>query len=526
MTGLEELNDDILFIVFQYLRREYSSILQDLRLVSWRLKDFAESQIYKDVIVGDDEDDIDVTNRFIERLTNSRDTLSRHVRNFTVASFEGDSSSSCLNTDLMVNLMQGFQGLTSFSWNVDTPMPRAVLDAFHTYHPNTRLCVKTKTFDPTLLSSPQLYYLDISVACQNRFSSDTLSLFRRLKNILVQNRSMRVLVLDIHNDPYFRKLSLSQEDRGPLQFPFEPGDIMPPLEELTIKAREYVFDKDHFQQWLHCMDWKKLRGLSFGLQHPTNLFASLINQTPKLHSLGFGYTGITWRPVPSPFNPGTHQSLNEEMVAPRQFISSIEGLKELIARFQTVHLDHPIWKDIAEKHGSSLRCLAIREWNVYMANNRGLSQLHLLSLYFPSLRQLDIDMELKQLSNPVNPTSQICSLASLTCLQHIKISIQSNDDRGRALVDGEDSSFPRCLLTHLWNAFFDFDSASELISITLRFWQWQQNLMLRHDPNHGRIKQMFYTGIKPNHELNMFVHKKSDHGSLYGAKFTDCDGIM
>jgi hypothetical protein len=130
MAQLEDLNDDILFLVLQYvcpgsqprnvctdkeqLDFEHFSTLQRFRLVSWRLKDFAESQLYKDVIVRDDEDDIDATNRFIERLTNQRDTLSRHVRHFTVASFEGEDDSSCLNVQLFVKLMAGFQQLNSF----------------------------------------------------------------------------------------------------------------------------------------------------------------------------------------------------------------------------------------------------------------------------------------------------------------------------------------------------------------------------------------------------------------------------
>lgn len=130
MTQFEDLNDDILFLVLQYvcpsfqsrnvgadkeqLEIEHFSTLQHFRLVSWRLKDFAESQLYKDVTVGDDEDNIDATNRFIERLTNQRDTLSRHVQNFTVASFEGDDDSSCLNVQLFVKLMAAFQQLSSF----------------------------------------------------------------------------------------------------------------------------------------------------------------------------------------------------------------------------------------------------------------------------------------------------------------------------------------------------------------------------------------------------------------------------
>jgi hypothetical protein len=277
-------------------------------------------------------------------------------------------------------------------------MPKEVLDAFHKHRPSTRLCVKMRIFDSTLLSSPQLYELDFSVACQNRFSSNTFSLFRRLKNVLVRSRDLRILSLNIHHDPYFRKLSLGEADRGRLNLPLEPGDKLPPLEELTIKARDYCFDDDHCYQWLQCMDWRKLRRLSFGLHRPEDSFSGLVNQTPKLRSLGFGYCGVMvtgW----SGWNiPDLRVMGDASSQSTAEFIRSIESLEELVVRCRSLVLDQPIWKEIAEKHRQSLRKLCIRDWNVYLVNTVSLGSLDLLSFYFPYLQQLDIDLDLENRS--------------------------------------------------------------------------------------------------------------------------------
>jgi len=269
-------------------------------------------------------------------------------------------------------------------------MPKEVLDAFHKHRPNTRLYVKTKTFDPILLSSPQLYSLEFSVACQNRFSSETLSLFRRLKNILLQSRGLRILSLDIHQDPYFRRLLLGEVDKGSLNLPFELGDKMPPLEELTIKTRDYNFDSDHCEQWLNCMDWTRLRRLSFGLHHLGDFIAGLIGQTPKLQSLGFGYCGVMPKDLGDVRVVADAESRNTI-----EFVRSIKSLKELIIRCRSVLLDQPLWRYIAEKHGSSLTHLCIRDWNEYPVNTVPLDSLDLLSSYFPHLQQLDVDLGLE-----------------------------------------------------------------------------------------------------------------------------------
>ncbi|KAF2800021.1 hypothetical protein K505DRAFT_413252 [Melanomma pulvis-pyrius CBS 109.77] len=469
MACLEDLSDKILSIIFQF----------HFRLLSWRLKDFTDSQLYKNVTVGDDEDLIDATNRFVECLMNHTDNRSRYVRNFTVASFKGDSSSSCLNTDVFVKLIERFQAPAQFSWNVDTPMAKEILDAFHTHRPNARLCVKTNVFDSVLLSSPQLYRLDFTVACQERFTTNTISLFRRLKNVLVQSRSLRILWLDIYR--------------------------MPPLEELTIEARDYSFDSDHYYQWLECMDWKKLRRLSFGFHRPGDFFAGLVNQTPKLQSLKFGYSSdsVVKAPTPEP-----HEQFIAECQSTGEFIKSLGSLKELAVQCHTMDHGQDLWEIIAEKHEKSLWRLGIGSWCILSENIITYKQLNLLYSHFTCLTHLDIDLTLGYKNG-------------FASLGHLKVSAMCRDREDDVLVSKPES--PHDLLSELWDAFFDHDPTSELVTITLRFWRWAVNH--REGPS-GVKKHIFYAGGKPNDEFKILFHGKSDKVNVYDVRFPHCDSIF
>jgi hypothetical protein len=129
MACFEDLSNDDLFLILQYvcdptahmqfitkfrqLRTERSSYLRCLRLVSKRLKSFAESVLYKNIMLDDNEENEMSTYRFIERLSDPTDDLSRHVRSLQVTSFKGDDESFCMNTDLLVSCLNGVQKLDS-----------------------------------------------------------------------------------------------------------------------------------------------------------------------------------------------------------------------------------------------------------------------------------------------------------------------------------------------------------------------------------------------------------------------------
>jgi hypothetical protein len=128
MAYFEDLSNDDLFLILQcvsdstaqqsitnfgQLRTERSSHLRCFRLVSKRLKSFAESVLYKNITLNDDEENEMSTYLFIERLSDPTDDLSRHVRSLNVASFKGDNESCCMNTDLLLSCLNGVQKLES-----------------------------------------------------------------------------------------------------------------------------------------------------------------------------------------------------------------------------------------------------------------------------------------------------------------------------------------------------------------------------------------------------------------------------
>ncbi|KAF2186943.1 hypothetical protein K469DRAFT_120042 [Zopfia rhizophila CBS 207.26] len=513
MTGLEDLNEDILFLVLQYLEAERSIFLRRLRLVSWRLKDFAESQMFKRITVGDEEDLIDSTNRFIERLLDPNDKLSRHVRDFTVASFEGNDASSCLNSSLFVKLMDGFQGLDSFSWNVDTPIPRDILDAFQIRWPHTHLCVRTARFDKVLFSFPQLYQLDISVPCKERHSVNTLSLFRKLKEILVQSSSLRVLSLNIHRDPYIHRLGLAEVDRGSLNLPLDPGDQLPPLEELTIEARDYDMNTEYCGRWFECMDWKKLCRLKFKSWCPHEFFMFFTNKIPNVESLQFGYFRGRSRGI-SIF-AGEAQGLN----VAGTFIISVNSLRELIIQAQGTNFYESPWDVIAQKHGDSMRRLTIacHDSDLLMESTMDMKGLEMLSSYFPFLQNLDLVLSLTRdykSGGYAWPAGTITALGQLNFLKSLKISARLQMEGDRPLMVCI-LPYSRGLVIELWNAFFEHDPTSELITVIVRFWRWEDSGPLpfeEHSTVRMRTNEVVYVGSKPNGELKVTIH--GDLGNL------------
>ncbi|KAF1999411.1 hypothetical protein P154DRAFT_231586 [Amniculicola lignicola CBS 123094] len=492
MAGLEELNDDILFVLLDFFALERFIYLKRLRLVSWRLKDFAESQIYKHITVGDNEEQIDFSNRIKDRLLSSNDTLFRHVRTFTVASFEGDDASACLNSDILVRLMGKFQGLYSFSWNVDHPMPSRLLDAFHTLRPATRLCVSTKTFDPVLFSSPQLYSLKYSIACKSLSSPPTRSFFRRLKNVLSKSTSIRVLVLEAHNDP---QLSLLDSvDVGPLNLPLSSGDRLPAIESLDIQVPKYDFDPIHCGLLLVAVDFTKLRRLSFGASCPNEFFRHLTGKVPNLESLEFGYQHKSQSN--GPIMPQTYAGPTTSAI---EFILSLRKLKEIAIRSLAIDLADNLWRVIAQKHGVTMRQLSIR--GIGAVEQWGTDDLRILNLDplgsgFPYLRKLDITLPLVpprlRKGSLVWDASGIGSVARLSLLHDLNVSVRV-DRYGEQSLAAFVGHYAHYLLYVLWSTFFEHDPTSELITITAHFWRWEDE-----PPYRGSVT---YFASKPGHEF-------------------------
>jgi hypothetical protein len=96
---------------------EQSSFLHQLRCVSKRLNDFAESVLYKVVVLGEDYDTEErASYRIIERILDSSDPVRFHVRKLSVSSFKGDENSSCMNARLLVDCIRSIHKLASFGY--------------------------------------------------------------------------------------------------------------------------------------------------------------------------------------------------------------------------------------------------------------------------------------------------------------------------------------------------------------------------------------------------------------------------
>ena len=84
------------------------------RRVSRRLKAFAESVLYRDIVLADDEKHELSTSRFIERLSDPTDGLARHVRCLRIESFRGDEGGYYMNTQFLASCLRGLHKLDSF----------------------------------------------------------------------------------------------------------------------------------------------------------------------------------------------------------------------------------------------------------------------------------------------------------------------------------------------------------------------------------------------------------------------------
>jgi hypothetical protein len=92
-------------------------MLRLFRCVSRRLKIYAESVLYRHIVLEEDTVQHErASYRFIERLLDSDDILSRYVRTIQIRDFRGDDESSCMNTQLLsacVNTIKKLESLRS-----------------------------------------------------------------------------------------------------------------------------------------------------------------------------------------------------------------------------------------------------------------------------------------------------------------------------------------------------------------------------------------------------------------------------
>lgn len=93
--------------------------LRCLRLVSQRFNDFADSVLYRKIVL--EEDTVlqeQASYRTIERLLDPTDALRQHARFFHVNSFKGDLDSSCMNVALLIACLRNVRKLDSFRFAI------------------------------------------------------------------------------------------------------------------------------------------------------------------------------------------------------------------------------------------------------------------------------------------------------------------------------------------------------------------------------------------------------------------------
>jgi hypothetical protein len=267
----------------------------------------------------------------LPKLLQLGDPFTEHVRHLVV-------SSTYASDQTITAFLRNFQNLASFSWNVDKDIPAAVLDGFHCTHPEAHLNVTNHSrqgilLDESLLLSPQLHTLDISVGVILHGELGYITELPALKDFLIRGGSLKVLRLHLtrleHGSKAVRaryyECSLADDgplnvsidqgdttvartpfqgycaaDAGPLNFRFEDGDTFPALEELVIKQEEvksgqrpsagaaYDFSAKHCEDWARCMHWEQLRTLDLGsTPHPRYLIQSIASAVPLLDTLRF-----------------------------------------------------------------------------------------------------------------------------------------------------------------------------------------------------------------------------------------------
>ncbi|KAJ4372011.1 hypothetical protein N0V83_003784 [Neocucurbitaria cava] len=377
MARLEDLSDDILYIVLHHLRAERTVSLCNLRLVSPRLNAFVECVLYKHIILEDDDDHELASYCLVERLKSLQDPLRRYVRSLQIKSFKGDEESFCMNTKLIGACLNNIEKLDSFTWASDVHFPDELLNIFHQRFPKAQLCASIKTLDHKLLDSPQLHRLDVLLFVLGSASHKPKALLAQLKHILLRSRNLRVFSLDVRPDrtaPLVSRISeeqiqdqvdistvhglnavsLAHMARSMAELPLGSGDKLPTLEDLDLKATAYNLDATHCAQLLNCMHWGKLKRLRLGPSNPEAFFEIFKDKVPQLEVLEIAYL------YQHQFYAPYYTDYKPKLTACGNFIASITSLKELVVRCDVVNVLDDLWQYLAMVHGENLQRLSLQ----------------------------------------------------------------------------------------------------------------------------------------------------------------------
>jgi hypothetical protein len=258
-------------------------------------------------------------------------------------------------------------------------LPDELLNDLHKHFPATALCIHTRTLDQAVLRSPQLHRLAIALPHAYDRPIETARLWKQLKEALILCHNLRALSLDVH--PHSNKASALQnmQQASPLReaglphddlatnkvwLPVEPGDKLPTLEEFEIRASNYSLDAAHCNQMLECMDLTKLKHLVVGPSDATPFFEVFATKLPQLESLDFTYSHQRSYCAPSAAHNSKADARAQLMKsACAQLLRSIQKLKALTVRCDTIDMRDRLWRDLADLHGDHLQRLSFRSYH-------------------------------------------------------------------------------------------------------------------------------------------------------------------
>ncbi|KAF2810779.1 uncharacterized protein BDZ99DRAFT_497738, partial [Mytilinidion resinicola] len=260
--------------------------------------------------------------------------------------------------------------------------------------------------DMRLLLSPLIYSLTYEVFYMYMGSGNVAhSELPKLKEVLLKSQRLRILKLGFHlgvptyppgperernKSTYKIGITQSRENIHPLNLLLQPGDKLPPLEELHLPM-QYNWSREHCQIFRSSTDWTQIRRLDIGFGCPQIFFEEFQGQTPGLKSFhtSFRQGPKRWEGAPPTCgdNPGCVVS----------FFDAIDALEEL--HISNHDNDAGILFDAILKHSQSLRKLQFftsldQEYRRKQPVVWGAEKLEQLREQAPNLQDLGIDIGL------------------------------------------------------------------------------------------------------------------------------------
>ncbi|KAK4502099.1 hypothetical protein PRZ48_005522 [Zasmidium cellare] len=234
-----------------------------------------------------------------------------------------------------------------------------------------------------------------------------------LKRVLLSCPNLKSLTLDVSQPRSGCVLySEAQEYVG---CGFEPGDKLPPLEELNLikyefgRAPQGTLPGGEIDFWVQAFDWSKLKTLKTGYEEFALKVASQLTALEEVHLLG-----SWWNSTMPDFLSQVASSLRT-ISAPTLRQVSLEGLLHHSGTLETLHLHRDedyghTWMadcvDIDSLRRLRFDCPCLRELTVDIARSGSWPLLTLDALAaFPKLRVLYIwfELGLQDFDHPLSP---------------------------------------------------------------------------------------------------------------------------